>query len=336
MDSIPGMAGALPFDRRVLVVSGKGGTGKTTVAAALAAVAARRGFRTILVEVEGRGGLPRVLGTAPPGFAERPGPLGFASMELTAHDALVEYLTVIVGMRRLSGLLRRARVTELATEAVPGFRDVMVAGKLYELTRYRETRAGADRRPWELVVVDAPPTGQLVPFLRSPTAYRDLIRVGRAARHLAAIEELVRTETRVLLVAVPEEMAVVESIEAAEAVRELGLPLGPVVANRVLRSVFPKGARSAGLRLTPAAVSERLAGSGASLEEAASGGLLEAGIAEDARVGEQRRRLAGLRAAELPVVELPSLAAPRLGREEVEVLASHLEATLPPSSEAPG
>jgi anion-transporting ArsA/GET3 family ATPase len=329
------MAGAPPFDRRVLVVSGKGGTGKTTVAAALATVAARRGLRTILVEVEGRRGLARLLGIAPPGFAERPGPLGFASMELTAHDALVEYLTVIVGMRRLSGVLRRARVTELATEAVPGFRDVMVAGKLYELTRYRETRAGGDRRPWELVIVDAPPTGQLVPFLRSPTAYRDLIRVGRAARHLAAIDELVRTEARVLLVAVPEEMAVAESIEAAEAVGELGLALGPVVANRVLPPVFPQGARAAGLRLTPTVVSERLASAGAVLDEADSTALLEAGLVEHARVGAQGHRLASLRSAGLPVIELPSLAVPRLGRDEVELLATSLGEALPGSTEAP-
>jgi anion-transporting ArsA/GET3 family ATPase len=330
------MAGAPPFDRRVLVVSGKGGTGKTTVAAALAIVAARRGLRTILVEVEGRGGLARLLGMAPPGFAERRGPLGFASMELTAHDALVEYLTVIVGMRRLSGVLRRARVTELATEAVPGFRDVMVAGKLYELTRYRETRAGQDRRPWELVIVDAPPTGQLVPLLTSPTAYRDLIRVGRAARHVAAIEELVRAEVRVLLVAVPEEMAVAESMETAEAVRELGLPLGPVIANRVLPAVFAKGARSAGLRLTAAVVSDRLAGAGAGLDEASARGLLESGLAEDARVGEQRRRMANLRSTGLPVVELPSLAVPRLGRKEVEVLAGRLEETLNVAEESGG
>src|SRR5213593_2855069 len=162
------MGGAKPelFDRTVLVVSGKGGVGKTTVAAACARIAARRRRRVLLAEVEGRDGVARLLGIPSPGFEERPTRFGYSVLSITAKEALLEYLWLFFHMRALSRSLRRARVVDVAAEAIPGFRDAMSAGKLYELTGWRSTSANTHgRTPYELVVVDAPPTGQLLPFL---------------------------------------------------------------------------------------------------------------------------------------------------------------------------
>src|SRR5205823_5628389 len=118
---------------------GKGGVGKTTVAAALARAAARAGRTVLLAEVEGRGGIARLLDIPAPGFEEPRTRFGFAVTSITPREALVEYLWLFFGMRTLSRTLARAKVVETATEGVPGFRDLMTAGKLFELSEWRRT-----------------------------------------------------------------------------------------------------------------------------------------------------------------------------------------------------
>jgi anion-transporting ArsA/GET3 family ATPase len=312
------------FDRRVLLVSGKGGTGKTVVAAALATIAARTGTRVLLVDVEGRHGMARLLGIDPPGFEERPGPLGFPVLEITPREALIEYLGKIMGMAPLSGTLKRAKVTEVATEAVPGFRDAMIAGKLYELTQYRDQNPGAGRRGYDLVVVDAPPTGQLVPLLRSAGEYRGMIRMGRASRQLESIDRLLRRNTRVVLVSLLEEMSVAETVEAVGALADLDVPHLPVVANRVLPPVFGKGVRTAGLRMDAAGLRGAAGRGGLTLSAKEATVLLDAALAEDVRVQAQRRHLAAIDEV-ADVVELPELASPTFGPPEVERLADLFE-----------
>src|SRR5207248_8230470 len=130
--------------------------------------------------------------------------------------------------------LQRAKVVDAAADAIPGFRDVMVAGKLYELTGWRARRGLHGRTPYDLIVVDAPPTGQLVPFLESASAYRELIRGGRPHRQLDSIDRLIRRDSRLVLVAVPEEMSVAETLETAEALREAGLPEPVIAVNQLL------------------------------------------------------------------------------------------------------
>src|SRR5439155_7351178 len=153
------------FDRSVLIVSGKGGVGKTTVAAACARVAARRRPRVLLAEIEGRDCLARLLHIPPPGFEERRTRYDHTVLSITAKEALLEYLALFLRMRTLSRSLQKAKAVDVATEAIPGFRDVMVAGKLYELTGWRASSDRGNRRtPYDLVVVDAPPTGQVLPF----------------------------------------------------------------------------------------------------------------------------------------------------------------------------
>ena len=313
-----------PFDRRLLIVSGKGGTGKTTVAAALAVAAARTGRRVLLAEVEGRGGAFDLLGLPRSGFEERPTPLGFWVLAITGRDALLEYLWLFFRMGALSRTLSRAHVLETVTDGVPGFRDLMVAGKLYELTAWRSTSREPEARrrvAYDLVVIDAPPSGQVLGMLRAPRTYRGIIRGGRPAQQLVSIDRLFREESRVALVTTPEDLAVTETLETSEALRDNGFPSPMVVANRVRPAPFPSGTRAAGKRLTPAALAARLREAGGDVDEETAQAVLRAAREEDVRVEAERRQL-----RRLPVldVELPMVASERFGRNEVAGLAELL------------
>jgi anion-transporting ArsA/GET3 family ATPase len=314
------------YDRSVLVVSGKGGVGKTVVAAACARSAVARRGRVLLAEIEGRDGVARLLGIRPPGFEERRTRFGHGVLSITAKEALLEYLWLFFRMRTVARSLQRAKVVDVSTEAIPGFRDVMVAGKLYELTAFRAGSGRAHgRSPYDLVVVDAPPTGQLLPFLESASAYRELIRGGRASRQLTAIDRLIRQDSRIVLVAAPEEMSVVETIETVDALREARMPDPVIVVNRVLPPPFPKGTRAAGLRLEAAGLMRILEGAGVDADRTDADVLLETVRDMDTRVHEERRMVARLAKA-APIVELPLLFTPSFGPDEVGLLSEELAA----------
>ncbi|MCA1844805.1 MAG: ATPase [Actinobacteria bacterium] len=314
------------FDRSVLIVSGKGGVGKTTVASACALAAGRKRRRVVLAEIEGRGGLSRLLGIPPPGFEERRTPFGHAALSITAKDALLEYLWLFFRMKALSRSLQRAKVVDVAAEAIPGFRDVMVAGKLYELTTYRSgPGASHGRSPYDLVVVDAPPTGQFLSFLESAGGYGDLIKSGRVNRQLVSIDRLLRKDTRIVLVAIAEEMSVAETVETVDALREAGFPEPTIVVNQLVPSPFPRGTRAAGMRLEQPDVVRLLREAGAEADEDDAGELLQTIRDVDARHREEQRHVARLEKV-APVIELPFLFTPSFGPAEVRALSEGLAA----------
>lgn len=218
----------------LVVVSGKGGTGKTTVAAAIALGAAWQGRSVLLCEVEGRQGIAEALDLEDLGYRERDlGDIG-APGELTAltvdpDHALREYLARY-GAGPLARLLSWAQLTRLITTAAPGLRDILLIGKVWESATGR-----GDHRP-DLVVLDAPPTGRLLPFLRAPRSVADLARVGPIRGQAARIEQLLNDPqaTQVVLVTLAEELPVGEAVEAATALEEAGLHLGSLVVNRLL------------------------------------------------------------------------------------------------------
>ena len=245
------------FDRDVLLVSGKGGTGKTTVAAALAAAASSGGRRVLLAEVEGRAQLAGALGVPDPGFAERPTPFGFSILSITPKEALAEYLRLF-GLERVARPVLRSGVADEVIDTAPGFRDLLVCGKLYEITGHRRTRPDG-RRLYDLLVVDAPPTGQIASFLSAPAGYADLAQAGRLRRQAQLSDRMLRTRSRLILVTTLQEMAVAETLEAIEAVGTTGVPVAGVVANRVTPEVFPAGTRRARSGLDPSTF-VRLAG----------------------------------------------------------------------------
>ena len=308
---------------RALIVSGKGGTGKTTVAAALAVAAAGRGHRTLLLELEGRPGAPRLLGLGAPAFEERPTDLGFSIASVGPREALLEYLRRFYGVARIARPVLRAGLVDAVTEVAPGFRDLMLAGKLYETAEWRlHSTKGRGLPRYDLVVADAPPIGQIASFLQAPSAWGDMMRVGRPGRQARSIDAFLRRRARVLLVTTPEELPVAETLDALGALSGVGIPLGPVVVNRVLPPALPGGSVRAFGSLT----AERLAGvAGVSGESAAA--ALEVVRHHRSEELAQRRQLRRLRSFE--PVELPALLTGSFGREEIVELSSRAEELLP-------
>jgi anion-transporting ArsA/GET3 family ATPase len=307
------------FERQILVVSGKGGTGKSTIAAAAATLSAARGLRTLLVELEGRGEIARTLQVPDPGFREAPTPLGFSALSITPREAAVEYLQLFYGLDRATRPLLRTGTLDQIIGGAPGFRDLLSCGKLYELAHFRRVDARDRGRPqYDLIVVDAPPTGQIVSFLLSASAFADLARLGRIKRQATAIQRLLRRRAGVLLVAVPEEMAVAETLEAIPAIRRAGVPVISVVANRCLPEVFPKGTRAAGSRLGPKDMTRRCREAGLDLTIDRATALIAGAEVRDRRHRLQLRFLKELEGP-APLLRLPDIPG-RSSRDTVSCL----------------
>ena len=223
------------LEGRLVLVTGKGGVGKSTVAAALALTGARSGYRTALVEVEGRQTFSKLFSTAAWDFTEREFRPGLYGLSVDPEASLTEYLAMFYGAKRLSRFVVGSTAVEFATTAAPGIKDVLLIGKVKELERRRDPDG---RLHYDLVVVDAPPTGRIVNFLRAPDAATELVNVGPIRSQAQSLVDLLLDpqRTQVVLTTLLEEMPVTETLQSISALRELGVALGPVVANRVLQA----------------------------------------------------------------------------------------------------
>ncbi|MGH2556782.1 MAG: ArsA-related P-loop ATPase, partial [Actinomycetota bacterium] len=316
------------FARQILIVSGKGGTGKSTIAAALASVSGATGRRTLLIEVEGRGEIARTLQMPDPGFREVPTAFGFSVLSITPREAAIEYVHLFLGMDRLTRPLMRAGALEQIIGGAPGFRDLLSCGKLYEIAQLRRTDPRGRGRPeYDLLVVDAPPTGQIAAFLSSASAFADLARVGRIKRQASAIERLLRRNAHVLFVAVPEEMSVAETSEAVPAIRRVRVPVAAVVANRCLPPVFPKGAAKTASALRPEEMVRLSEQAGVSLTVVEATDLIDGATVRDRRHRLQRRLLKEL-AQPGPLLQLPDMTG-RSPRDTALALAAVMQGNDP-------
>lgn len=216
------------------VVSGKGGTGKTTVAAALALALARDGRRTLLVEVEGRQGIAQLFDTPPLPYEERkvavaPGGGEVWALAIDAQDALLDYLESFYNLKRAGSALKRMGAVDFATTIAPGLRDVLLTGKAVEVVRRGDKKA-ADR--YDAVVLDAPPTGRISKFLNVNSEISGLAKVGPIRNHADLVMGVIASpRTAVHLVTLLEEMPVQETIDGVAELRSDGLPVGGVIVN---------------------------------------------------------------------------------------------------------
>jgi anion-transporting ArsA/GET3 family ATPase len=230
-------AGHDPSKVRLHVVTGKGGTGKTTVAAALALGLSRQGKRVLLVEVEGRQGISQTFDVPPLGHTEtrivhdRSGGELWA-ISVDAKQSLGEYLQKFYKVGRAMGLLDKFGAVDFATTIAPGLRDVLLIGKVYEAAGRREARGGG--LAYDAVVLDAPPTGRVVRFLNVNAEVADVARVGPIHSQAESITRMVRSHTTAVhVVTLLEEMPVQETVDALAELRAAELPLGAIVVNQL-------------------------------------------------------------------------------------------------------
>ena len=223
---------------RLHVVSGKGGTGKTTVAAALALALASGGKKVLLIEVEGRQGIAQLFDSAPLPYEERkvavaPGGGDVYALAVDPEQALLDYLHMFYKLSPTgipARTLRKIGAIDFATTIAPGLRDVLLTGKVKEAV----VRKDKTRPYYDAVVVDAPPTGRVARFLNISHEIGALAKVGPLKSQSDGVMALFKSEqTAVHLVTLLEEMPVQETIDAVDELTSLGLPVGGVVVNAV-------------------------------------------------------------------------------------------------------
>jgi len=253
---------AAPSPVRLHIVTGKGGTGKTTVAAALAVALASGGRRVLLTEVEGRQGLAQLFDTPPLPYEERrvavaPGHGEVVALAMDPEEALLDYLDMFYNLRRAGRMLKRLGAVDFATTVAPGMRDVLLTGKLKEAVD-RKTKG---QPVYDAVVVDAPPTGRITRFLNVSAEVGTLARVGPVKGQADSVMRVLRSpRTAVHLVTVLEEMPVQETVDGVAQLRSANLPVGHIVVNmrrapyalpaRLPRTMVAAGLKAAGLSPT--------------------------------------------------------------------------------------
>ena len=301
---------------RLHVVTGKGGTGKTTVAAALALALSYDGRQVLLIEAEGRQGIARLFDCPPLPYAERKVGIGIGedgrpggdlyALAVDPEGALLDYLQMFYGLRHTGQALTRLGLVDFATTIAPGLSDVLRTGKATEATR----RKAGGREVYDAVVMDAPPTGRIGRFLNVSVEVSGLAKVGPVRAHADSVARVIRSPlTAVHLVTTLEEMPIQETLDGLAEMRGLGIQVGGIFINKV----HPDGLAEAHLkaaaegRTDEAEIALGLKAAGlADAQTLAAGLAIE--LAEHARnVALQERERRELAAAGQPRYELPAI-----------------------------
>jgi anion-transporting ArsA/GET3 family ATPase len=304
---------------RLHVVTGKGGTGKSTVAAALALALATHGKNVLLCEVEGRQGIARMFDVDPLPYAERRIATGLPAeggarggivhaLHIEPEAALLEYLSMYYKLGRAGRALGRFGVVEFATTVAPGVRDVLLTGKIYEATKRNARNKGAIE--YDAVVLDAPPTGRIIQFLGVTSELAGLAKVGPIKTQSDNVTRLLRSDqTAVHLVTVLEEMPVQETVDGIADLRAHDLPVGGVVVNLVRPRDLDDGALAAVRtgKVDTSAVASDLKKAGLDADDALVEGLLA-----EARDHAERRALEDEQRAVVDGLGVPTYELPRL------------------------
>jgi anion-transporting ArsA/GET3 family ATPase len=310
--------------RRLLVLSGKGGVGKSLVGTALAVAAQRRGKRVLLVEVDtpSVAEAGRFLGAGPGAGVEREVRPGIFTVNLQPAAVMDEYVRHVVRAEFFARRVLDSPLYHRFFAAAPGLKELMVLGKVMVL---EDARSGWGRRPrYDLILLDSPATGHGLAFLKVPLAAMEAVPVGPVASNARRVLDLLRDaeRTALVVVAVPEEMAVVEALEFHRmAVEQIGMTARALVLNACHERRFTKAQEAEVLRLTADDAMGTLPG-GVSLPAALEAARRLLRRERMTRFYQARLR----RALDLPLVSLPFLFQDQIGLSQVEELADRLEA----------
>lgn len=288
------------LSRRIVFVTGKGGTGKSTVAAALGLLAARSGKRVLCVDVDAKGDLSRLLGAEPVGFKPRLTQPNVSALAMHPEESLQEYLALYFKVPRLARLTPLARVFDFVASGVPGTKEILIIGKI----AHEERRLESGRPAWDIIIVDSAATGHVLPQLRAARSMMELTRGGIIRSQTEWVDRTLSDPARTLLVicALPEEMPVVEAIELHDRTRkEAHVGLGACFLN----CTFPVAVTA-----DEAAVLERLVESHEGPAEIRLGGPIQSlltGTRLARRLHEDSDRHARTlrKRLSIPVVEIP-------------------------------
>jgi anion-transporting ArsA/GET3 family ATPase len=223
------------LDRKLIFVTGKGGVGKTTVAAALALLGAERGKKTLVCEVDAKGNLADFLESGPTAFDEREVQPGLWAMSMDTEASLKQYLKLQLKMPLVARIGPLAHMFDFVATAAPGVKEIVTVGKLAWEVKERH---------YDLVVVDASPTGHIIGQLAAPQAINQLVQVGAVRQQTGWIRDILGAPatTWLAIVATPEEMPVNETIELSGRIREeTNVDLAAIIVNRVLPELFGRG-----------------------------------------------------------------------------------------------
>jgi anion-transporting ArsA/GET3 family ATPase len=288
--------------RRVVILLGKGGVGKTTLSAALAWLAARRQGPALAMECDARAPLAALLGSRASYSPIVVSP-GLSAMVLEGSHALEEYLRLVIPAAAIFHAVASSKLYQYFIQAAPGLRELMMLGKVYY-----EAAIGHGGRPgWDTIVLDAPSSGHALSLLRMPFAARDTFGESLVGREASNIGSLLRDAERCALVAVttPEPLAIAETVETSAELGKLGLTLAAVFLNRHNPAYF-SAADVTKLKNTPALRRHRR-------QSGYIGAVASAGLAREA---ETRRALAQLQSAVrcpiVPLAEFSNFSGPAL------------------------
>ena len=299
------------FKRRNLWVTGKGGVGKSSVAAALAWLASQRGLRTLLIDVQATGDAARFLDASPPRYEARQAHENLFHLALHPEEVLDEYLAVALKVPRVRRFGPIRKVFDFIATGAPGVKEVLVPGKV----GFEERATDRGRPRWDIIVVDAAPSGQVISHLRGPRSIQEMVGVGMIRNQTAWVQELIDDPVRtgIVVVSLAEEMPVTETEELLTKLPEaVKTPVLSIVANRIVdaprdREAVPVLAH-ARAELGPAA-------------PAIDAAVLSAELADD-----QAEHLEALRELGPPTMCVPLLAWDRHDLAATKRIAEHLRA----------
>ncbi len=300
------MAEGIAPKARLHVVTGKGGTGKTTAAAALALALAGTGRKVLLVEVEGRQAIAQLFNRAPMPYSEErltsDGQL--YGLAIDAEQAMIEYLDLFYGLKRSARGLKKMGAVDFVTTLAPGLRDVLLTGKVKESV----VRQEGGTPVYDAVVLDAPPTGRISRFLDATREVAKLTKFGPINSQSEGVIKLLHgRQTAVHIVTLLEEMPVQETIDAATELAGLGFHLGAVIVNRARPALVAEGLLGTGLVDEQRLAGElALAGVGAAHAPALAVEIADYALRQEVQDENVRR----LDALDLPRIELPDLNPP--------------------------